>query len=176
MNRKQRLQFAVEADLLLDKGINIWEDKAPEGYYFAKKTAGGNWAVLSQGEIDYIDSTLTTLLREAGTNEIDFVDSWEQEWQIIVNPYNNLKVLTHYELNASIADAKQAGACNTGIIDFVKKILPNLSEKIEILLEKEDFYNFEILPFYREKFKVIVPKEDLTHNGIIENFCEPIYS
>lgn len=137
-----------------------FETEVPNGFSLVKKTENGNWAVLWAGEISYVSSDFSILLRDTdGQDEVEFVEGWNQEWQIVRSDFwKSIKRQVASKVEISLQEAMAMGWCQSGIIGFIKnegKFCENFLKKIETIFHKEKLNKNE-KNIYTKKYSFVV--------------------
>lgn len=118
--------------MVLNEPIDI-EKKVPKGYVLAKKTQNDNWAIAhleyQNCEIDYVSGDLKYLYREY-EDELEFVDSWEQDWQIIPSDFYKQIKKKHISFKISLEYCLKEGYCKNGILSFLRSHAPYLEGRV----------------------------------------------
>lgn len=135
--------------------------EVPKGYFLAKRTENNNWAVLCGGEISYVSPNFDMLLRHTeGDNEVDFVDCWEREWELVRDDFwNVMKRHTKSVVEISLQDACLWNFCENGVRVFLENSSgfdAAFIERIIKIYRAEDFLNKNDKTVYLKKYTFVI--------------------
>jgi hypothetical protein len=156
-----------------------YKTEVPKGLLLAKRTENDNWAVLWAGEISYVSSDFTTLLRHTDEeDEVEFVEGWDREWDLVNGDFwEVMKRHTKNVIEISLQDACLADFCENGIRVFLENSSGFDAAFIERLIKiyrADDLLNKNDKNVYFKKYRFILDADKMYEH--LENFViEKIY-